>query len=109
MENRIYNVLDFGAVADGVTINSEAVQRAIDTCALQGGGTVLFEGGEFVLSTVFLKENITICIDKTARILGAPSFYDYAPQEQIDYPLYSQLSGRKVACTVGNDLNSHKM
>ena len=92
MENRIYNVLDFGAVADGVTINSEAVQRAIDTCALQGGGTVLFEGGEFVLSTVFLKENITICIDKTARILGAPSFYDYAPQEQIDYPLYQDAS-----------------
>ena len=92
MSKNIFNVKDFGAVADGVTINSEAVQKAIDTCALQGGGTVLFEGGEFVLSTVFLKGNITICIDKTAKILGAPSFYDYAPQEQIDYPLYQDAS-----------------
>lgn len=92
MENRVYNVLDFGAVADGVTINSKAVQAAIDECSSQGGGTVLFADGEYVLSTVFLKENITICIDKTAKILGAPSFYDYAPQEEIDYPLYQDAS-----------------
>ena len=92
MNNNIFNVKDFGAVSDGVTINSEAVQKAIDTCAEAGGGTVLFEGGEYVLSTVFLKGNITICIDKTAKILGAPSFYDYAPQEKVDYPLYQDAS-----------------
>ena len=74
MNEKIFNVVDFGAVADGVTLNTEAVQRAIDTCAEQGGGTVLFSQGEFVLSTVFLKSNITIQIDANAKILGAPSF-----------------------------------
>ena len=92
MNEKIFNVVDFGAVADGVTINTEAVQRAIDACAEQGGGTVLFSQGEFVLSTVFLKSNITIQIDANAKILGAPSFYDYAPQEAIDYPLYQDAS-----------------
>ena len=92
MSGKIFNVVDFGAVADGVTINTEAVQRAIDACAEQGGGTVLFSCGDFVLSTVFLKSNITIRIDAAAKILGAPSFYDYAPQEAIDYPLYQDAS-----------------
>lgn len=92
MENRIYNVIDFGAVADGVTINSKAVQAAIDECSSQGGGTVLFADGEFVLSTVFLKSNVRIQIDKSAKLLGAPSFYDFAPQEPVDYPLYQDAS-----------------
>lgn len=92
MENRIYNVIDFGAIADGVTINSKAVQAAIDECSSQGGGTVLFADGEFVLSTVFLKSNVRIQIDKSAKLLGAPSFYDYAPQEPVDYPLYQDAS-----------------
>ena len=62
MNEKIFNVVDFGAVADGVTINTESVQRAIDACAEQGGGTVLFSRGEFVLSTVFLKSNITTSV-----------------------------------------------
>lgn len=92
MENRVYNVLDFGAIADGVTINSKAVQAAIDECSSKGGGTVLFADGEYVLSTVFLKSNVRIQIDKSAKVLGAPSFYDYAPQEEVDYPLYQDAS-----------------
>ena len=92
MNKKIFNVRDFGAVADGVTINSEAVQKAIDACSLAGGGTVLFENGDFVLSTVFLKSNVTIEIAKSAKILGALSFYDFAPQEKVDYPLYQDAS-----------------
>ena len=92
MENRVYNVLDFGAIADGVTINSKAVQAAIDECSSKGGGTVLFADGEYVLSTVFLKSNVCIRIDESAKVLGAPSFYDYAPQEEVDYPLYQDAS-----------------
>lgn len=100
MENKIYDVLDFGAVADGVTLNSEAVQKAIDACALQGGGTVLFSEGEYVLSTVFLKSNVSIQINKAAKILGALSFYDYAPQEKIDYPAYQDQSHTYFDCSM---------
>ena len=105
MNNNIFNVKDFGAIADGVTLNSAAVQKAIDECAAQGGGTVLFEGGDFVLSTVFLKSNVTVRIEKNTRILGALSFYDYAPQEKIDYPAYQDQSHTYFDCSmfVGRD------
>lgn len=105
MENRVYNVLDFGAVADGVTINTEAVQKAIDACAEHDGGTVLFSEGEYVLSTVFLKSNVHVVIDNGAHILGALSFYDYAPQEKIDYPAYQDQSHTYFDCSmfVGRD------
>lgn len=88
----IYNILDYGAVPDGVTINSAAVTKAIDACAEAGGGTVLFPEGVFVLSTVFLKSNVKIEISRGCTILGAPSFYDYEQQEEIDYIAYQDAS-----------------
>ena len=111
MENKIFNVKDFGAIADGVTLNSAAVQKAVDECSAQGGGTVLFEGGDFVLSTVFLKSNVTVRIEKSARILGALSFYDYAPEEKIDYPAYQDQSHTYFDCSmfVGRDCENIKI
>ncbi len=87
----IFNVKDFGAIADGVTLCTQAVQNAIDECGKKGG-TVLFSGGEFVLSTVFLKSNVRIQIEKDAKILGSLNFYDYCQQEEINYPIYQDAS-----------------
>ena len=87
MNEKIFNVIEYGAVADGKTLCTEALQKAIDACNAAGGGTILFPAGTYVLSTVFMKSNVHIHIAKDALILGAPSFYDYAPQEKIDYPL----------------------
>ena len=96
----IFNVKDFGAIADGTTLNSKAVQCAIDECAKQGGGVVLFENGVFVLSTVFLKSNVKIEISKTATILGSLDFYDYAPEEKLDYPTYQDSSHSYFDCSM---------
>ena len=96
----IFNVKDFGAKADGVTLNSIAVQKAVDECSKNGGGTVLFEDGTFVLGTVFLKSNVNIEIAKDALILGANSFYDYAPEEKIDYPIYQDSSHTYFDCSM---------
>ena len=60
MDERIFNVLDFGAKADGITIDSAAVQAAVDECAVSGGGVVWFPKAIYVLATVFLKENVHI-------------------------------------------------
>ncbi len=105
MLQRIYNVLDFGAKADGVTLNTAAAQSAIDECAAHGGGTVLFADGDYVLSTVFLKSNVHILIDETARILGALEFDDYCFHEKIDYPAYQDQSHTYFDCSmfVGRD------
>ncbi|MBE5739301.1 MAG: hypothetical protein E7349_00435 [Clostridiales bacterium] len=87
-----YNVKEFGAVADGKTLCTKAVQNAVDYCHMQGGGIVLFEMGSYVLSTVFLKSNVHIEIAENAEILGSLNFYDYAPQEEVDYPIYQDAS-----------------
>ena len=100
MTTTIYNVLDFGAKADGITLNTAAVQKAIDTCSENGGGTVLFADGDYVLSTVFLKNNVTVYIDATARILGALSFDDYCFHEKIDYPAYQDQSHTYFDCSM---------
>ena len=87
-----YNVKDFGAIPDGKTLNTKSVQSAIDKCSLNGGGIVQFDGGRYVLSTVFLRSNVTLEISENTEILGAESFYDYAPHEKIEYPLYQDAS-----------------
>ncbi len=87
-----YLVSRFGAVADGETLCTEAVQSAVDFCHSQGGGAVRFEKGEYVLGSVFLKSNVCIEIPEGTTLLGAPSYYDYAQEEPLDFPLYQDAS-----------------
>ena len=88
----IYNVVKYGAVADGKTLSTKAVQKAVDECSANGGGIVRFDGGRYVLSTVFLKSNVKIEIPAETEILGAESYYDYAQEEKVDYPIYQDSS-----------------
>jgi polygalacturonase len=66
-----------GAVGDGVTKNTAAIQRAIDDCAAGGGGVVHFGAGRFLTGTIQLKSNVTIYLEKDAVILGSPDTADY--------------------------------
>ena len=88
----ICNVLSYGEIADGKTLCTKAVQKAVDFCHANGGGIVRFDGGRYVLSTVFLKSNVTIEISEGTEILGAESYYDYAQEEKVDYPIYQDSS-----------------
>ncbi len=87
-----YNVLDYGVIADGKTLNRNALQALIDECARAGGGKILFPKSKYVLATVFLRSNVHIYLEEGAEILGSKSFYDYAPEEKIDYPAYQDSS-----------------
>ncbi len=66
-----YNILDFGAVADGKTITTESIQKAIDQCSLTGGGTVTVPPGTYLTNTIFLGNNVDFHIQKGATILGS--------------------------------------
>lgn len=95
-----YNVLDFGAVANGEILCTNAVQKAIEKCSAEGGGIVRFEGGRYVLSTVFLRSNVTIEIAENTTILGSLNFDDYCWDEKVDYPLYQDASHSFFHCSM---------
>lgn len=88
----IFDVRQYGAKGDGMTLDSPAVQRAVDACHGAGGGTVWVPKGIYVLATVFLKDNVHIQFEDGTDILGALDFYAYAQQEAVDYPLYQDAS-----------------
>lgn len=70
-QNR-FCIRDFGAVADGKTDNTAAIQKAIDACAGKGGGTVLVEGGAFMTYTLYLKSHVRLEVAGGASLEGGP-------------------------------------
>ncbi len=73
----IYNVSDFGATGDGETLDSPAIQRAIDTCTANGGGEVLLPAGIFLSGSLVLKDHVTLHISEGAALLGSKNIGDY--------------------------------
>jgi Glycosyl hydrolases family 28 len=80
---RVYNIVDFGAVGDANTLNTEAVQKAIDTCTNEKGGTVLVPAGDFVVGTIELKSNVTLKLAAQGRLLGSPKIDHYKAGNSI--------------------------
>lgn len=79
MSAKTYNILDFGARADGKTIDTKAVQEAIDTCTINGGGIVIIPSGKTVVTgTLFLKNHVTLHIENGAVLKGSPKIGDYS-------------------------------
>ncbi len=72
-----FNILSYGAVADGLTLNSAAINKAIEACAAKGGGTVLIPRGSFVTGPVIMKSNINLHLDKGALIIYTKDFDQY--------------------------------
>ncbi|TCJ19574.1 glycoside hydrolase family 28 protein [Flaviaesturariibacter flavus] len=70
-------VTDFGAIADGKTLTSDALQRAIDACGASGGGTVFFPEGNYLSGTIALRSGVTLHFNKGARLLGSTNIEDY--------------------------------
>lgn len=70
-------VVDFGAKGDGATLNTAAIQRAIDACGEQSGGTVTFPAGQFVSGTILLKDGVTLRLEAGATLLGSTNLADY--------------------------------
>ncbi len=71
MGNPIWNVKDFGALGDGVTIDSDAINRAIAAAAAAGGGTVWIPAGVYACFSIRLCSHITLHLDAGATILAA--------------------------------------
>jgi hypothetical protein len=75
---RTYNVRAYGAKGDGTTLDTAAVQAAIDACTRDKGGTVLIPAGDFVVGTIELKSNVTLHLSAAGRLLGSAKPDDYS-------------------------------
>lgn len=69
--------MDFGAVPDSVTLNTKAIQNAIDTASAHGGGTIYIPQGKFLTGALFFKKNTTLYLSQNAVIKGSNNIQDY--------------------------------
>ena len=76
-----YVVTDYGAVADGSTVNTKSIQAAIDKCASSGGGIVVIPKGVFLSGAIFLKQGVNLLVEKDGVLKGTTNPDDY-PQIQ---------------------------
>lgn len=78
-----FDVTDYGARGDGTTLDTPAIQKAIDACAEAGGGTVLFPTGRFLSANLTLKSNVTINLTPAAVLLASTRPDDYTTKHLL--------------------------
>jgi len=77
-----------GLVADGATLNTRALQEAIDRCAKAGGGEVLIPPGRYLTGTLHLRDRVGLYLESGAVLLGSPRLEDY-PQLKDAIPSFT--------------------
>lgn len=73
---KVFNIRDFGATGDGKTLDTAAIQKAINACAAAGGGQVLVSKESYVTGTIRMKEKIPLHLAKDAVLLGSTQLFD---------------------------------
>lgn len=74
---RVFNITNYGAVSDGRTVNTGALQGAIAACQAAGGGTVLVPAGRFLTGPFALTSNLNLHLDEGATLLLSNNPQDY--------------------------------
>ena len=72
-----YNIKDFGAAGDGMTLNTQSIQSAIDACSKNGGGTVIVPAGKFITGAIFIKQGVNLFVEKEGVLKGSVNQADY--------------------------------
>lgn len=67
----------FGAIADSTVLSTEAIQKAIDSCAANGGGTVTLQSGYYLTGALFIKSGVNLRLDKDVTLLATPDIHCY--------------------------------
>jgi hypothetical protein len=80
---KTFNIREFGAKGDGKTLDTAALQAAIDECHKDQGGTVVVPAGEFVVGTIEMKSNVTLSIAAQGKLLGSVDGRQYHAADAI--------------------------
>ncbi len=91
----IVSILAFGAVADNDSVNNAAaIDRAITSCAEQGGGTVVIPSGTFTTGTIHLRSHVTLRLERGAVLRGTRHLDAYEPlRTSLDLSHYESGQG----------------
>jgi len=84
----VFDPFDYGAKGDGKTLDTKALQSAIDKCNATGGGKVYLHSGCFVSGTIRLKDNVTLEVE-SGTILKASNNLEDFPTVPSKYPSYT--------------------
>ena len=76
------NARDLGAIGDGKSKDTLALQQALDRCSVLGGGEVLVPAGDYLTGALLLRSNTTLRLEEGASLLGSPDIADY-PMTQV--------------------------
>lgn len=92
-----YYVEDYGAVADGETMNTKMIQKAVDECCAAGGGIVTLRSGIYLSGTIQLKDNVTLKVCRGAILRGTID-----PMEYYNIDHFVDATGQsRGECLVG--------
>ena len=89
-----YNIKSFGAKGDGKTLDTNAINKAIEAAGTNGGGTVFFPAGTYLSFSIHLQSNITLYLDNGATILAAdPAIHKgkYDSFEPNEFDMYQDF------------------
>ena len=93
------NVVEYGINSNTNELLTKKIQKLIDESPKEGL-ELYFPKGKYILSTIFLKSNICINIAKGAVIYGSSNFDDFASLEEVNYPLYQDISHSYFNCSL---------
>jgi polygalacturonase len=93
--NHTVSIKDFGAVGDGVKMNTDAIRRAINQCAEDGGGTVIIPAGLWITGPIEMRSNINLHIERGALVIFSKNHNDY-PLDEKGKSVISPISGEKL-------------
>ena len=102
--DRDYRITEFGAVGDGITLNTLYIQQAIDHCAEEGGGRVVIVPGTFLTGTLVLRSHVELHVSQGAILLGSTDPCDY-PEMVTGYRFYGD-DWVKQSLIFGSDLEN---
>lgn len=70
-------ITEYGAIGDGVHMNTVSIARAIDDCASKGGGKVVIPAGVWLTGPITLRNNVNLHVQKGALVVFSKNFDDY--------------------------------
>src|SRR5438874_2119991 len=93
--NKSYSIKDYGAVSNGQTLNTDAINKAITACSAAGGGVVLIPPGLWLTGPIELKSNVNLHADRGALIIFSSDHSIY-PIAVADGKVQSPIYGNKL-------------